>query len=244
MYHSVTFGSMNSFSDWHLVPNGRPQVVLPEPKITTVEIPGANGLLDLSESLTNYPVYQNRDGSIEFNVLNDIEPWNKLYHKIANYLHGKRMSMVLEDEPYFYYDGRFKVSWTSGNDGTWSKVSVNYSLDPYKYFWKSSIEESPSLYKDITVSGSTVTRTLSNNRTIGDIPVVPDFIFSNVSGSGVTVRLTNTELGINNLSKTVTSNGTRTWYDMILSNMNKNNTLTLTISGNGKVDIVFRRMSL
>lgn len=244
MYHSVTFGSKNSFSDWHLVPDGRPVIVMPSPKLTTVEVPGANGILDLSEALTRYPIYNTREGSIDFHVLNNKEPLDILYSKIANYLHGKTMSMVLEDDPSYYYQGRFGIEWTHNNDGTGSTLAISYSLDPYKYSVETSIQEDPNLYEGIAVQGTTVTRTLTGDRTIGDVPVVPEFIFSNVSSSGVTVKLTNTELSIVNLSKTVNGNGIRKFYDIILSNLTENNTLTLTISGRGNVDILFRRMSL
>ena len=42
------------------------------------------------------------------------------------------MKMVLEDEPYYYYDGRFSLNeWKSENYN--SKVVINYVLKPYKY---------------------------------------------------------------------------------------------------------------
>lgn len=235
---------MNSFSDWHLVPDGRPVVIMPEPKIVTVEVPGANGLLDLSEALTGYPIYNNRTGSIKFHVLNNKEPWQVLYNKIANYLHGKKNTMVLEDDPDYYYYGRYTVTWTSNNDGTWSDIEIGYTLDPYKYSVRTSIQEDPRLYEAISVSGGSVTKTLSNDRTVGEVPVIPEFVTSNVSGSGLTLTLTNSELGITNLSKTINSNGTKKYYDMIFSNISKSNTLKLVVSGRGTVDIVFRRMSL
>lgn len=244
MYHSVTFGSMNSFSDWHLVPDGRPVIAMPEPKLTTVEVPGANGVLDLSEALTKYPTYNNRDGSIKFHVLNDKEPWNKHYQRIANYLHGKRMEMVLEDDPSYYYYGRYKVAWTSSNNGTWANVDINYTLDPYKYNIQTSLQEDPNLYENITVSGTTIQKNLSNDRTVGEVPVVPEFIFSNVRDSGIQISLINVELGINNLTKTINADGRRKYYDMILSNLNKDNNLILTVSGYGTVNVLFRRMSL
>ena len=244
MYHSVTFGSMNSFSDWHLVPDGRPVVIMPEPKTVTVDVPGSNGVLDLSETLTKYPIYNNREGSLKFHVLNNREPWQMLYHRIANYLHGKKNTMVLEDDPDYYYYGRFKVTWTSNNDGTGSDIEIAYILDPYKYSVQTSIQEDPKLYEGITVTGGSVTKNLSNDRTIGDVPVVPEFVVSNVSGSGLTLTLSNSELNISNLSKTINSNGTRKYYDMIFSNINESNNLTLRVSGRGKVDVMFRRMSL
>ena len=171
MYHSVTIGSMNTFSDWHLVPDSRPVIALPETKTVTVDIPGSNGILDLSESLTHYPLYNNRSGTLTFHVLNDYTPWDVLYHRIANYLHGRRRTLVLEDDPMYYYIGRYAIEWTSNNDGTWSDVAINYELDPYKQFIQTSIQEDSRLYENISVSNTTVNRNLTGDRTIGEIPV-------------------------------------------------------------------------
>ena len=69
--HSVTFGDKNSYDEWRMVPTSRPVITPPAVKKKTLEIPGANGVLDISSSLTGFPVYENRTGSIEFVVLND-----------------------------------------------------------------------------------------------------------------------------------------------------------------------------
>lgn len=244
MYHSVTFGSKNSYADWHLVPDGRPVIAMPEVKTTMVEIPGSSGVLDLSESLTKYPIYSNRSGSITFHVLNDIEPWQRIYSNIATYLNGHERTLILDDDPEYYYKGRYAVEWTHNNDGTWSDVEISYSLDPYKYYFQTSVQEAPSLYKDIQVSDNTgITRHLANEWSIGTIPVVPEFIVSNVSGSGVNITLLNAELLINK-TVTINSNGDYKFYDMIFSNNSGANICNLTIRGYGKVNIVFRRMAL
>lgn len=243
MYHSVTFGSKNSYADWHLVPDSRPVIVMPEAKITTVDVPGSNGILDLSETLTKYPLYSNRTGSIKFHVLNDIEPWQIIYSNIANYLHGRKNTLTLEDDPNYYYEGRYKVAWTSNNNGTWSDVEISYDLSPFKYYNQTSVQEDPDLYKNIVINGSSKTIKLANELTIGTVPVVPEFVVSNISGNGITLNFTNAEL---NISKTVsfTSNQTAKYYDIIFSNISGGNVCNLTFSGYGKVNIVFRRMSL
>lgn len=69
--HSVTFGDKNSYDEWRIVPTSRPVIAPPAVKKKTLEIPGANGVLDISSSLTGFPVFENRTGSIEFVVLND-----------------------------------------------------------------------------------------------------------------------------------------------------------------------------
>ena len=243
MYHSVTFGSMNSFSDWHLVPESRPVIIMPDVKEVVVEVPGANGILDLSETLSGYPTYKNRLGSLKFHVLNDIEPWQRLYARIAKYLHGKRTTIVLEDDPQYYYQGRTSIIWTSNNDGTWSDVEVKYDLDPYKYFYQTSVEEDPETYKDIVINNTAKTIKLANEPSIGSIPVVPEFIVTNIAQTGASISFMNTEL---NIDKTVSlsSNGTKKYNDMVISNISGGNVCNVTFDGGCTVNIVFRRMEL
>ena len=78
MYHSITYGEKNTWDDWHLLPSTRPLFNPPPTKTKQVDIPGANGAIDLSESLTGYPVYENRTGSTEFYVANGYQDWNIL----------------------------------------------------------------------------------------------------------------------------------------------------------------------
>lgn len=245
MYHSVTIGSMNTYTDWHLVPDGRPVIAMPEVRKNYVEVPGMSGSLDLSESLTGYPLYEKREGELKFHVLNGYSPWNVLHQNIATYLHGHVRNVKLEDDPNWYYQGRLSLNeWISNNDGTWSDVVIGYVLDPYKYYINDSVQDNSSLYSGISVSGNSVTKNLGGTGTLGIMPIVPEFVVSNISNSGITISLTNSELGITNLSKTVTSNGTRKFYDMVLSDLSGSNTCNLVISGNGTVNVRFRKGSL
>lgn len=144
MYHSITFGDgtlnqdgkfvgKNTWEDWHLIPSSRPTIAQAGVSTTFVDIPGRrDGPIDLSEYLTGGIVYGQRSGSFEFIVDNDHEYWITIQMKIAQYLHGKRMRMVLEDDPEYYYEGRFTLNdWKSES---WnSKITINYVVGPYKY---------------------------------------------------------------------------------------------------------------
>lgn len=138
MHHSITFGNKNTWTDWHLVPSSRPIISAPSPKVQYVDIPGADGSIDLTESLAGRPVFSDREGNIEFIILNDynIEGYEydpmALYSEIMQYLHGRYLRMVLEDDPNYYYEGRFSIeSWTPGEHN--STISITYRLSPYKY---------------------------------------------------------------------------------------------------------------
>ena len=140
MYHSITIGGKNTWDDWRLVPASRPVFNPPAQKVKTLEIPGGDGVIDLSQSLTGYPVYQNRTGSIEFIVMNDFKPWHMAYSDIMDYLHGQKLRAVLEDDPEYFYEGRFTVNvWKSEKD--WSRITIDYDVGPYKWSVLSSTDD-------------------------------------------------------------------------------------------------------
>lgn len=218
MYHSITFGEKNTFDDWHLIPTSRPVITPPSLRSQTVDIPGGFGTLDLSEALTGYPLYDNRTGSIEFAVINDKWPkWTVAYQTILDYLHGKRMKMVLEDDPSYYYIGRFTVeNWESGDD--YSTITINYDLYPYKKQLASTGEKwtwNPfdfdygyiSEYFNLTVNGS-----LSVTIKACGEPTVP--VITSTASMTVTVNNTsyNLSTGRNYITSLVAPPNTDTTY--------------------------------
>ena len=76
--HSLNFvddtTNINTWVDWHLVPMSRPLVNAPKMKTCIVDIPGADGQIDLSTVVSGKPVYSNRTGSWEFMVQNGWNP--------------------------------------------------------------------------------------------------------------------------------------------------------------------------
>ena len=177
MYHSITFGDKNTWDDWRLVPASRPLFNPPAQKVKTLDIPGGDGVIDLSQALTGYPVYQNRTGSIEFIVMNDFKPWHMAYSDIMDYLHGQTMRAILEDDPEYFYEGRFTVNaWKSEKD--WSRLVIDYDVGPYKWKNLSSIE----IELDAVMYGRA--------------PVCPRFIVQSSEGRGVHVRFVNRQLSI------------------------------------------------
>lgn len=131
MYHSITLGDKNTWDDWHLIPKSRLLFNPPSVKTNYIEIPGGDGSLDLTTALAGRPVYKNRTGSWEFYVENGFKDWAVLYSEIMTYLHGKKLKAILEDDPDYYYEGRFAVNaWKS--DPNWSIITIDYEVAPYK----------------------------------------------------------------------------------------------------------------
>lgn len=186
MYHSVIFGEKNTWDDWHLIPTSRPVINPPEPKINQVEIPGSDGSLDLTNALNPFVYFKNRTGSIEFMIVNDLyylvrthEEWFEVYSEIANYLHGQKMRMILEDDPDYFYEGRFKVnSFKSGKN--YSTITIDYDVNPYKWSVVSTLDNPDYYYYNhISLPNSSggslfwVTVTINPND-LGMAPISPE----------------------------------------------------------------------
>lgn len=136
MYHSLIFQygdiKINTWDNWHLIPSARPVVAQPTPVYTYVDIPGKDGSMDLSDYLVGRPTYSDRTGSFEFYVANDYGNWASRRAEMTSFLNGRKMKVYLEDEPQYYYEGRFWFKqWTP--DASHSKVTIEYRLKPYRY---------------------------------------------------------------------------------------------------------------
>ena len=246
MIQSITFGDKNTWDDWKILPTERPVFAPPEPKTTYIDIPGGNGALDLSESLTGYPIYENRTGSFTFRVMNDYVEWHERYTEIMEYLHGRSMNAILADDPNYFYKGRFTVdSWASGD--TWSQITIGYTVDPYKWSVLSSVD--PWLWDPFNFSNGVIleetfssikidspngwTASTFDANMFGRAPISPTF---NVSDSnGLMVRFINTYLGIDETVYLI--DGKNAIPDFVFYGQSS---YTLMFKGVGTVSIEFR----
>ena len=107
----------------------------PEPKTTTVEIPGRDGVLDLTESLIGDVSYGNRSMTFTFLIV-DLEQFEVVKTQVSNALHGRKFNFEMTMDPGYTYTGRFKItSYThmaTWNHGICGFIEVEIDADPYK----------------------------------------------------------------------------------------------------------------
>lgn len=227
MYHSITIGSRNTWDDWHLIPSSRPLFNPPTVKTNTVDIPGGDGVLDLSTALAGRPTYNNRTGSWTFYVENGFKDWSVLYSEIMVYLHGQTFKAFLEDDPGYYYEGRFSVNaWKSDKD--YSQITIDYDVGPYKK--DSSVVGSEWLWDTFNFETGVIRnyKNLVVNNTLS-VVVIGDMM-ENVpviicSDSGMSVEYDGTSYSLSKGSNTVSE---------IVLHQGEN---TLVFSGSGTVTI-------
>ena len=146
MYHSIIISGRNTYEEWGMVPTSRPVINPPEVKTTYVDLPASNGVLDYSDLLLGTVPFGQREGSWEF-ALRPGKAWATVYSSVMNYLHGRRHTVVLEDDPAFQYSGRLSVNaWKS--DQKYSLITIDYNLEPFKQSIVSS-DENDWLWNDL-----------------------------------------------------------------------------------------------
>ena len=225
MGHSIWIDDKDIFEDFSLVPVTRPVVNEPETITKYVDVYGVDGPLDLSEALTGQMMYKNRKGTWEFHIKNYSDSWDNIIHRLANYIHGRRVVVRLEDDAWYYYMGRLELDkFSSAPD-----VKINYNLEPYKYepstfqdwLWDPFNFENGIIreYKNLTVDNSLVLTVPGSSR-----PCIPIITCS----TAMTVTYQNHAYSLNAGDNRVTG---------ILIGSDEE---TLTFSGSGTVSVDYR----
>ena len=106
----------------------------PEPKTYTVDIPGGNGVIDLTEALTGDVAYKNRKQEFTFAVI-DVKNFEKVKTEVSNFLHGRAFDYTMTMDPGYTYHGRFSVDSYSHEayaNGLLGQFKITVDANPYK----------------------------------------------------------------------------------------------------------------
>lgn len=127
----VTFGDKHSYYEWGLILTEK-GIQSPEPKITQIEIEGGDGVLDLTDFFGEVK-YKNRSLSFQFTKMNIVpDGFLALYSAVQNAIHGKRLKVILDDDPGNYYIGRVTINeWKS--DKHLGTIAIEVDAEAYKY---------------------------------------------------------------------------------------------------------------
>lgn len=124
---------------------------LPAPQIQTytVEVPGRNGLLDLSEFLTGEPTYSNRTLTFDFIGDGSRATVLSLIDKMLSY-HGRNITVTTDDFPGWYYTGRAEITYVDSGHYVNFTLKVNaqpfsFALTPTTYTCKSTSTEGETI---------------------------------------------------------------------------------------------------
>lgn len=115
-------------------------IPMPEPKRQLIDIPGGDGNIDLTE-INGRPAYNDRAGlELVFDIMDgNYKNWFLKYSEFAKEIHGKKIKMVLDDEPEHYYLVRLNLDGQKSNQ-VFGTLTLSGTADPFKYDHISSNE--------------------------------------------------------------------------------------------------------
>ena len=156
----IRFGTKWAHADYGLIvaPYAIP---MPEPQMNFVEIPGRDGALDLSEA---FGTVRYTDRIIPL-TLYARAPFDTLISAFAADVHGRRMNVIFDRDPTFYYDARITLEDVERHVG-YCELSLKCRAKPYK------LEHFETMITVLPTGSATVT--LTNTL----MPVVPTITVS------------------------------------------------------------------
>ena len=136
-------------------------IPMPEPQTNFVDIPGRDGALDLSEAFGSI---RYADRVIEL-TLYARASFDALVSTFAADVHGRRMNVIFDRDPTFYYDARITIEDVERHWG-YCELSLECRAKPYK------LEQFETAITILPAGSATVT--LTNTR----MPIVPSITVS------------------------------------------------------------------
>lgn len=206
----ITFGTTHTWDHLGLI-LGKKEIGSPAVKKNEVDIPGADGVLDMTE-YHGEPKYEKVKHKFEFSAVVPPDESLALFSKVKNALHGKKHRIILDDDPAFCYVGRCHVSSYTDEKGI-GKLSIECDCEPYKYKLQPTINS-------VAINGTkAITLTNGRKRAVPTITTTAAMTIMFGGGSWTnsagTYTIPELELveGANTVEVTGTGNITFTWQE-------------------------------
>lgn len=191
----------------------------PAPKMDLVDIPGADGSLDVSTALTAGVMrYSDREGEIKLILVG--ADWRKQLDRLTNALHGKKLYFCPPDDVWWYH-GYINVKTDPGKN--YCEITMTCTCEPWRYSKDLNITS-------FELSTEAVTKQLRNH---GRRVAVPNL----TAETGITVTITDGSSTLSGLT------GGRV-YKLVEYPISESITLTLTANKAGTAVISFREAIL
>ena len=151
----IHFDDVHSFDDLSLVLSGK-DIPPATPKTTYIDIPGADGSLDLTEAHGEVK-FKDRDCKFTFTMLpSDTTDWEEKKTEISNLLNGKVCKITLDTDEDYYFEGRCTVD-DYLQDRNLKQFVITAKVKPYKFKQYVTVVT-------VTLSGTPKSVHLSNGR--------------------------------------------------------------------------------
>lgn len=132
MLYGVQINGLDTLENWGLILLSDLLEESPPRKENLVEVPGMDGALDLSDTLTGEPVYGTR--AVSGTLFRRAGPWTitQLHSMLMDAYHGRRVALTLPSDLYHHYSGVLHIGDLSDD----ARGRIPFSMpaaDPWRY---------------------------------------------------------------------------------------------------------------
>lgn len=229
----------HTFDNWGLYVTNTDYIKEPKQYTKYIEIPGRNGLLDLSEVIAGRQVYTSREIKLNLAGHRNKVDWDSVISTFRNDINGKVCRLIFDNDTHYYWRGRIDIKDFS-SALNFGKFVINLpNADPYKYSVLSSAD--PWLWDPFNFLTDVVTYigaiTVSGTETVtiphGHMATSPELVVSDQTSATFTVT-------VGSMTYPLTA-GTNRIPSILVGG---DNSVDLTFTGDAKVQIVYRSGSL
>lgn len=208
-------------------------IPMPEPKTQLIDIPGGDGNIDFTE-VNGRPAYNDRNGlELVFDIMDgNYKNWFLKYSEFAKEIHGKKLKMVLDDEPEHYYLVRFNLDGQKTNPA-FGTITLSGTADPFKYDLVSSNE--PWKWDSFNFCTGVI-RNLGD-QAISETNNTVTILGAGIDNSPVFIVTEADNLKLIHLGRTYTLKVGRNRFPAVRVGEQD---MTLTFSGTGKLSVEYR----
>lgn len=126
-YYGCTFKGKHSYKDFKLIMRSEDRSLLPQTKVSQVDIPFIDGKFDMREE----PVYDNRTITVTFTYADmSLEDMHLRKRLVAGWLSGKGQ-LIFDDEPNKYYEATVFEKISFNQELGKASFSVVFECKPF-----------------------------------------------------------------------------------------------------------------
>lgn len=237
IYVEDTAKTFHTLTDWDFALSNNNYIGDPEMETHYIDVPYRDGFLDASTVLSGRPIYKKRSLAFNLGGKRDRMNWDSVISDLRNNINGRICKLTLDNDQAYYWRGRVYIVDFDRFRGLGSFTLSVPDAEPYKYSVAASNE--PWLWDPfnfetdmITYQGAWVINgTQSHIIPAGTMPTTPQFLVTN---------LTSLTMTYNSDTFTFVA-GTNVFPEVII---NGDDDVTLTFSGQGTVQLIYRSGSL
>jgi len=180
----------HTLDDWGLALGNNNYIGDPEMETSYINVPGRDGMIDVSTVLSGRRVYKKRELAFELGGKHVNTNWDAVISSMRNNIEGRICRLTLDNDQEYYWRGRVYIQGFDRMRSVGSFTLAVPMADPYKYDVQSSAE--PWLWDPFNFETGVIIQTQSTDIvgsgsvTVphGHMPTCPTIVVSNKS-SGV-----------------------------------------------------------